>query len=63
VLIVVSTYAKRMLPDVQQQMWVVYRQTGDLSAAAAVIGVDRTTVKSCVGQQGGLRPGRSVAGF
>jgi IS30 family transposase len=60
VLIVVSTWVKRMLPDVQQQMWVVYRQTGDLSVAAAAIGVDRRTVKSWVGQQGGLRPRRSA---
>ena len=56
----VSTWVKRMLPGVQQQMWETYRLTGDLSAAAAAIGVDRTTVASWIRQQGGLRPRRSA---
>jgi transposase, IS30 family len=54
----VSTWVKRMLPEVQQQMWETYRQTGDLGAAAAAIGVERTTVRNWVRQQGGLRPRR-----
>jgi transposase, IS30 family len=58
----VSTWVKRMLPDVQQQMWETYRLTGDLSAAAAAIGVDRTTVKNWIAQQGGLRPRRRAVG-
>ena len=58
----VSTWVKRMLPDVQQQMWETYRLTGDLSAAAAAIGVDRTTVANWIRQQGGLRPRRHAAG-
>ncbi|MCW2803448.1 MAG: family transposase, partial [Propionibacteriaceae bacterium] len=44
-----------MLPVVQQQMWETYRLTGDLAAAAA-IGVDRTTVRDWMDRQGGLRP-------
>jgi IS30 family transposase len=60
VLIVVSTWVKRMLPGVQQQMWETYRLTGDLAAAAAAIGVERTTVQSWIVQQGGLRPRSSV---
>ena len=54
----VSTWVKRMLPGVQQQMWETYRLTGDLAAAAAAIGVERTTVRNWVSQQGGLRPRR-----
>ena len=57
---VVSTWLKRMLPGVQQQMWETYRLTGDLAAAAAAIGVDRTTVRDWIWQQGGLRPRSSV---
>jgi len=60
VLIVVSTWVKRMLPGVQQQMWQTYRLTGDLGAAAAAIGVDRATVRNWVVQQGGLRPRRAA---
>ena len=56
----VSTWVKRMLPGVQQQMWETYRLTGDLAAAAAAIGVDRTTVRGWIFQHGGLRPRRSV---
>ncbi|MDQ1422284.1 MAG: hypothetical protein QOJ52_4246 [Acidimicrobiaceae bacterium] len=56
----VSTWLKRMLPSVQQQMWETYRLTGDLSAAASAIGVDRTTVRAWVHQQGGLRPRRAA---
>ena len=56
----VSTWVKRMLPGVQQQMWETYRLTGDLGAAAAAIGVDRTTVRDWVVQQGGLRPRRAA---
>jgi IS30 family transposase len=55
-LVVVSTWLKRMLPVVQQQMWETYRLTGDLAAAAAAIGVDRTTVRGWMDRQGGLRP-------
>jgi IS30 family transposase len=62
VLIVVSSWVKRMLPGVQQQMWETYRLTGDLAAAAAAIGVERTTVRSWIVQQGGLRPRSSVPG-
>ena len=58
----VSTWVKRMLPDVQQQMWETYRLTGDVSAAAAAIGVDRTTVANWIREQGGLRPRRRGAG-
>lgn len=57
----VSTWVKRMLPGVQQQMWDTYRLTGDLGAAAAAIGVTRATVRSWVVQEGGLRPRRSSA--
>lgn len=56
----VSTWVKRMLPGVQQQMWQTYRLTGDLGAAAAAIGVTRMTVRSWVVQQGGLRPRRTA---
>ena len=59
-LIVVSSWVKRMLPDVQQQMWQMYRSTGDLGAAAAAIGVDRLTVRNWIHQQGGLRPRRAA---
>ena len=57
---VVSTWVKRMLPGVQQQMWETYRRTGDLGAAAAAIGVTRMTVRNWVHQDGGLRPRRSA---
>jgi transposase, IS30 family len=60
VLCVVSTWVKRMLPDMQQRMWQVYRLTGDVSAAAAAIGVERTTVRNWIAAQGGLRPRRSA---
>jgi IS30 family transposase len=56
VLSVVSSWVKRMLPGVQQQMWQSYRLTGDLRAAADAIGVDRMTVRNWIVQQGGLRP-------
>ena len=59
-LIVVSAWLKRMLPDVQQQMWQMYRSTGDLGAAAAAIGVDRLTVRNWIHEQGGLRPRRAA---
>src|SRR5215210_3098395 len=49
-----------MLPGVQQQMWETFRLTGDLAAAAAAIGVERTTVRSWIVQQGGLRPRSSL---
>jgi IS30 family transposase len=57
---VVSTWVKRMLPGVQQQMWQTYRLTGDLGAAAAAIGVTRMTVRSWIVQEGGLRPRRAA---
>ena len=60
VLSVVSTWVKRMLPGVQQQMWQTYRLTGDLGAAAAAIGVTRMTVRNWVVEQGGLRPRRAA---
>src|SRR4051794_10665281 len=41
-------------------MWERDRLTGDVAAAAAAIGVDRTTVRDWIWQQGGLRPRFSV---
>ena len=52
----VSTWLKRMLPDVQQQMWQSYRLTGDVSLAAGVIGVSPWTVQNWIRDWGGLRP-------
>lgn len=55
-----STWVKRMLPGVQQQVWQTYRLTGDLGAAAAAVGVGRVTVRNWVVQQGGLGPRRAA---
>ena len=51
-----SSWLKRMLRDVQQQMWDMYLLTGDLGAAAAAIGVSRWTVQNWVIADGGIAP-------
>lgn len=51
----VSSWVKRMLPDVQQQMWECYQRSGDVSLAAEVIGVSRWTALNWIRARGGPR--------
>jgi IS30 family transposase len=64
-LVVVSSWLKRMLPGVQQQMWECYRRCGDVSVAAGVIGVSWWTAQGWIRDRGGVGPRRScpVAGW
>jgi hypothetical protein len=54
-------FSWRMVPSVVQQAWEVYAQTSSGYAAAAAIGVERSTVTKWLAADGGVRPrqGRS----
>jgi len=45
-----------MVPSVYQQMWEVYAQTSSGYAAAAAVGVERSSVTKWIAADGGVRP-------
>lgn len=49
-------FSWRMVPSVYQLMWEVYAQTSSGSAAAAAIGMERSSVTKWIAADGGVRP-------
>lgn len=49
-------FSWRMVPSVYQQMWEVYAQTSSGYAAAAAVGVERSSVTKWIAADGGVRP-------
>ncbi len=56
------SFSWRMVPSVLQEAWDVYAQTQSQAVAAAVVGVERSTVSKWIALDGGVRPrqGRSA---
>ena len=51
-------FSWRMVPSVYQRMWEVYAQTSSGSAAAAAVGVERSSATKWIAADGGVRPRR-----
>ena len=49
-------FSQRMVPCVVQKMWEVYAQTSSGYAAAAAVGLERSTVTKWIAADGGVRP-------
>jgi transposase, IS30 family len=47
-----------MVPSVYQQAWEVYARTSSQAAAAAAVGIERSTLTKWVAADGGVRPGQ-----
>ncbi|RYP81850.1 hypothetical protein EKO23_23000 [Nocardioides guangzhouensis] len=49
-------FSWRMVPSVYQRVWEVYAQTSSGYAAAAAVGVERSSVTKWIAADGGVRP-------
>lgn len=55
---VVPVFSRRMLSGVEQTVWDVYGQSGDMALAAGAVGMERTTVRKWIVEAGGVRSRR-----